>query len=60
MKLSFAVKHSEDLVCGISMEVFCETANPSKHGFRILSNCSHTYGVKNNDKWKSTEKRTSS
>ncbi|KAL4844879.1 hypothetical protein H8958_021646 [Nasalis larvatus] len=46
IELSFAVQHSEDMVCGICMEVVYEKANPSDCCFVVLSICNHTYCLK--------------
>uniref|UniRef100_A0A671E6E4 RING-type E3 ubiquitin transferase n=1 Tax=Rhinolophus ferrumequinum TaxID=59479 RepID=A0A671E6E4_RHIFE len=55
MELSFAVQRSQDMVCGICMEVVYEKANPSERRFGILSNCSHTYCLKCIRKWRSAK-----
>ncbi|KAF7477424.1 Hypothetical predicted protein [Marmota monax] len=55
MELSLAVQSSEDVLCGVFMEVLSEKAHPSKRCFGILSNCNHTYHLKCIRKWRSAE-----
>nr|XP_020820271.1 LOW QUALITY PROTEIN: E3 ubiquitin-protein ligase makorin-1-like [Phascolarctos cinereus] len=52
MELALAIQPSQNLLCGICMEVIYEKANPNELCFGIFTNCNHTFCLKCIRKWR--------
>uniref|UniRef100_A0A8C4NHS4 RING-type E3 ubiquitin transferase n=1 Tax=Eptatretus burgeri TaxID=7764 RepID=A0A8C4NHS4_EPTBU len=55
MEAAFAVQRSNEVVCGICMEIVYEKPRTAERRFGILSSCSHAYCLSCIRKWRRTK-----